>query len=229
MRGQQIDNAPSKRRKRIIPARAGPTLIGSTAVIFLTDHPRSCGANASVVVPRKSADGSSPLVRGQHSSATPSSQQLRIIPARAGPTSCFISESSISADHPRSCGANGGYLENIIRIAGSSPLVRGQPFGNSILYKIYRIIPARAGPTGPTHRKRLLHEDHPRSCGANYLSSTITTIEGDHPRSCGANGISATVVIYGFRSSPLVRGQQNLGRYRCHLWPIIPARAGPTV
>ena len=128
VRGQRVLRGVRSRRPRIIPARAGPT--GSPAWLTVTppDHPRSCGANGSRTPPVMHKHGSSPLVRGQRKINGWFSVLVRIIPARAGPTIMGLSNNDIIADHPRSCGANGGYWRVHMDADGSSPLVRGQRF-----------------------------------------------------------------------------------------------------
>ena len=73
--------------RRIIPARAGPTGRARWSRRRLSDHPRSCGANASGLMTFFSPHGSSPLVRGQLPITARQDRRVRIIPARAGPTS----------------------------------------------------------------------------------------------------------------------------------------------
>ena len=132
---------------RIIPARAGPTIIRIMRIYVKPDHPRSCGANDLVQSAVELSCGSSPLVRGQQSPTPTRLLRLRIIPARAGPTLRMKSESRTSPDHPRSCGAN-GHVERFGQVpAGSSPLVRGQLPDQRDHHPQRRIIPARAGPT----------------------------------------------------------------------------------
>ena len=159
---------------RIIPARAGPTLADGTELRPDADHPRSCGANPIVGGAHPMIIGSSPLVRGQRISPQFCIPYVRIIPARAGPTRLPQRRRRRFPDHPRSCGANDNYDEMNIMLAGSSPLVRGQPNVAHVHVCAFRIIPARAGPT--------------------YLRSTRPVSVSDHPRSCGANAVSAMAV-----------------------------------
>ena len=72
---------------------------------------------------------------------------LRIIPARAGPTTTFKPTRRATPDHPRSCGANFLQFGNDGFDFGSSPLVRGQRAASPCTRAWPRIIPARAGPT----------------------------------------------------------------------------------
>ena len=208
MRGQPALLITTLVQGRIIPARAGPTRRSSVLSAVFSDHPRSCGANPFVAVGDGQRGGSSLLVRGQHLDLAPGHLPLRIIPARAGPTSTRPSTHTVPTDHPRSCGANVDVSVSVDLVCGSSPLVRGQPDRKRPADMEQRIIPARAGPTTQARCRPPATSDHPRSCGANHRAAT----PGHRP--CG--------------SSPLVRGQLrrcfwSRGRVR-----IIPARAGPT-
>ena len=91
---------------RIIPARAGPTRLAHTPARYAPDHPRSCGANTPPTKQPPAPNGSSPLVRGEHSVNRLDKRGQRIIPARAGPTTLPKTLRLRKADHPRSCGAN---------------------------------------------------------------------------------------------------------------------------
>ena len=147
MRGQLTLTVLLIQRTRIIPARAGPTSSHVTHTEYPSDHPRSCGANYDYKAMAAGIVGSSPLVRGQHVFADVRVQAIRIIPARAGPTTSFHFIGHGGPDHPRSCGANMSVLPLYTCSAGSSPLVRGQPDRMGKYLQPRRIIPARAGPT----------------------------------------------------------------------------------
>ena len=126
VRGQLINCRVRSRRRRIIPARAGPTGARIRSLFASPDHPRSCGANRDYLTVKVHSAGSSPLVRGQRCCESCRKYAIRIIPARAGPTKCLWTPISSISDHPRSCGANkSGYVPARAR-HGSSPLVRGQ-------------------------------------------------------------------------------------------------------
>ena len=153
VRGQQVAISSLERLIRIIPARAGPTLIGCIGMGFMTDHPRSCGANAMTGYSNRVTIGSSPLVRGQP---------------------IHVNKRLVLLDHPRSCGANDSLYHRLDFAHGSSPLVRGQRRGRTLAVHGERIIPARAGPTCIAGQVPWCSTDHPRSCGANptiYLVS----------------------------------------------------------
>ncbi len=149
VRGQRCSVGPLLRLARIIPARAGPTCIIYGVSHDTPDHPRSCGANIAFPHSKPGVFGSSPLVRGQPLMRRPPDLQIRIIPARAGPTFGIRFISRWAADHPRSCGANLTYAVVYFTPNGSSPLVRGQRMHMDMSAIATRIIPARAGPTAP--------------------------------------------------------------------------------
>ena len=187
MRGQLGFELPLFAPVRIIPARAGPTVGSLPQKATSPDHPRSCGASMFGQPVRVELPGSSPLVRGQHQTDESPLPQIRIIPARAGPTYSRSRFPAPRTDHPRSCGANVTPITRFRPRRGSSPLVRGQRkrriacrvgFGSSplvrgqrlphpLMRRQIRIIPARAGPTRSLRYSLPPLPDHPRSCGAN--------------------------------------------------------------
>ena len=147
MRGQLLVALARDYQRRIIPARAGPTDQRRRRLELRTDHPRSCGANDDELRQAFVDDGSSPLVRGQRQRLFEPAPEVRIIPARAGPTVALEHRCEDNTDHPRSCGANFGLQWLGGKTCGSSPLVRGQLSPSSLSNHAFRIIPARAGPT----------------------------------------------------------------------------------
>ncbi len=96
----------------------------------------------------------------------------------------------------------------LVRVVGSSPLVRGAPSHVLMPHAKLGIIPARAGSTPISRMSRRERGDHPRSCGEHSATHMGCSCEAG--------------------SSPLVRGAPSLGC--CSLLPIgiIPARAGST-
>ena len=147
VRGQHSCDPTPSSPLRIIPARAGPTRGGRPHCNCGTDHPRSCGANFGLMYVAVPVTGSSPLVRGQPATDNVAAGDVRIIPARAGPTYITVDFDRASTDHPRSCGANQRRFRRRFFRCGSSPLVRGQLRIVAGSRMHLRIIPARAGPT----------------------------------------------------------------------------------
>ena len=112
------------------------------------------------------------------------------------------------ADHPRSRGVYPDMTNATFLFPGSSPLARGLPRYFKYDKDDARIIPARAGFTGPRISPTWWPGDHPRSRGV-YASA-----ESTDPEPVG--------------SSPLARGLPLLEPGRGEPARIIPARAGFT-
>ena len=72
--------------QRIIPARAGSTLLPHLLLGSPRDHPRSRGEHYSQAVLMVASIGSSPLARGALANKRRRYLSSRIIPARAGST-----------------------------------------------------------------------------------------------------------------------------------------------
>ena len=193
---------------RIIPARAGFTLVPCSLFLSPPDHPRSRGVYRTLAAVSKSATGSSPLARGLHAERAFKEADARIIPARAGFTPSRSVASQKKQDHPRSRGVYPEGGSAIGSLIGSSPLARGLLASRPRMLTGRRIIPARAGFTRLDNAVTLMSLDHPRSRGVYHSP-------GDQARpSLG--------------SSPLARGLPFSGRFRRLRPRIIPARAGFT-
>ena len=171
---------------RIIPARAGFTACAWFQVVMIADHPRSRGVYLSRRRMRRMLRGSSPLARGLPHCTAPYTCSRGIIPARAGFTGGAPAESDGPGDHPRSRGVYPSFSAILSAVFGSSPLARGLRVRVLLFLVVVRIIPARAGFTGPGPRRRCPHRDHPRSRGV-YIQSAVRTVAD-------------------FGSSPLARG-----------------------
>ena len=199
---------PRRRRRRIIPARAGFTARAAVKADGGPDHPRSRGVYPPSPRPPTRASGSSPLARGLRAHELAAWQRVRIIPARAGFTPSSRWRRRGSRDHPRSRGV---YRSRACASAcpmGSSPLARGLRSPVKARCTRQRIIPARAGFTPPPRRASGRCPDHPRSRGV-YPTPTCP------PGTTGG-------------SSPLARGLPAHPDARVVHGRIIPARAGFT-
>ena len=209
VRGKPRQSCRTPNHLRIIPARAGQTLIGLRACGPAADHPRACGANSKPSSDELTITGSSPRVRGKHRGRRETCPDHRIIPARAGQTGSRGSTARPCPDHPRACGANS--VECPLRdiASGSSPRVRGKLHAVPLPFRLDRIIPARAGQTSGSRRPMRATPDHPRACGANTSAT---------PQPKPVTG-----------SSPRVRGKPGVLEAYALGHRIIPARAGQTV
>ena len=86
-RGTQQTVTSARKWSRLIPARAGNTLLQSGASVSRPAHPRSRGEHASAQRALRHAHGSSPLARGTQPGTPAGKSHARLIPARAGNTS----------------------------------------------------------------------------------------------------------------------------------------------
>ncbi|VEI15507.1 Domain of uncharacterised function (DUF2825) [Actinomyces viscosus] len=164
-RGLRVGRDRQRRRRRIIPARAGFTGSRRPRPCCLPDHPRSRGVYAGLGEAGAEELGSSPLARGLLSRGLGTDHAAGIIPARAGFTSCSFLSLDSRGDHPRSRGV---YWMNglIFSVStGSSPLARGLLEFTDSADKHDGIIPARAGFTGGCRIVGHGASDHPRSRG----------------------------------------------------------------
>ena len=144
-RGLRLRRCRRASSTRIIPARAGFTTDISSTTTSRSDHPRSRGVYAHILVRHLTYSGSSPLARGLLIFLLTGEHAYRIIPARAGFTQCSIMKVRTYTDHPRSRGV---YFEIDMlhaRHPGSSPLARGLRLPGDPRQGSLRIIPARAG------------------------------------------------------------------------------------
>ena len=197
LRGSGAGSSPRMRGKRgvflhrlrivrIIPAHAGQTSTGSSSSSRSPDHPRACGANRCCRSPWASNDGSSPRMRGKPTHHRSHIIHNRIIPAHAGQTRFLPYWPWLWPDHPRACGANIRYSMSGIGRDGSSPRMRGKLLNVKTQVWNERIIPAHAGQTATTTKRRPLKTDHPRACGANLpLLARVGTGDGSSPRMRG--------------------------------------------
>ena len=192
----------------IIPARAGFTVAVTPPHGPCGDHPRSRGVYSDSPRTPATLSGSSPLARGLLRLSGDDAGDVGIIPARAGFTFWPCASTCPAADHPRSRGVYPSSTASGASRTGSSPLARGLRASRLRGLIVGRIIPARAGFTGPHGRSCRRRGDHPRSRGVYYRHLR-------HP--LGDPG-----------SSPLARGLPSAAAASLSSVGIIPARAGFT-
>ena len=150
---------------RIIPARAGFTIITGGRRGAPADHPRSRGVYDETFVAMKGLAGSSPLARGLRSARSARPSNPGIIPARAGFTPSVSSIMINFGDHPRSRGVYPVGDSIMAAVPGSSPLARGLLIRMTHITLRWGIIPARAGFTVIRGGSVYDVKDHPRSRG----------------------------------------------------------------
>ena len=103
-RGLHEHHCRARRRRRIIPARAGFTAGDEPLQVCPRDHPRSRGVYHHPGWGLRDGRGSSPLARGLHGCGPSRGWVGGIIPARAGFTFQPAYSSQPHKDHPRSRG-----------------------------------------------------------------------------------------------------------------------------
>ena len=173
----------------IIPACAGNTWARPCSGRVSWDHPRVCGEHTVSVLSPDGNTGSSPRVRGTHKTAIDAGWMDGIIPACAGNTRLFQDRRPLLWDHPRVCGEHFDGVEAGGYVRGSSPRVRGTPRGYRRCVRWHGIIPACAGNTKASVRRRQAAQDHPRVCGEHLrLALMSSRLTGSSPRVRGTHG-----------------------------------------
>ena len=196
------------RQRRLIPAGAGSTRIGSRPSWASSAHPRRRGEHSSIGLPCTFRDGSSPQARGAQLLLLPRRPTPRLIPAGAGSTSTPTPPWTRRTAHPRRRGEHPTTVWIAPNAAGSSPQARGAPAPRHRLTRGWRLIPAGAGSTQRTTCTRRRARAHPRR-------------RGEHGRASW----SAPAPI---GSSPQARGAQTIPDRVHEATRLIPAGAGST-
>ena len=132
-----------------------------------------------------------------------------IIPAHAGNTTCFPSQSPTRRDHPRACGEHFLTYHVFSSTWGSSPRMRGTRHHSRGCAADCGIIPAHAGNT---------------VCQVFLFSACR-----DHPRACGEHSIWQGKTDANQGSSPRMRGTLLSVDSILSRLGIIPAHAGNTL
>ena len=207
-RGLHPSQAHEPTGLRIIPARAGFTVVSMQPDTACQDHPRSRGVYPILRLPERYQPGSSPLARGLLRIVVGLHKTDGIIPARAGFTPHVAGRAPDHGDHPRSRGVYFLPFKSLTIFSGSSPLARGLRPLRTCPGNWWRIIPARAGFTLPSMILRRCSADHPRSRGVyQHYQENPSFLPG---------------------SSPLARGLHQVLGASTSRHRIIPARAGFT-
>ena len=152
--------------------------------------------------------GSSPRGRGKPRHQARRLPARGLIPARAGKTFAVVLPRVLATAHPRAGGENYCICGETRHASGSSPRGRGKLHSGIQASVEIRLIPARAGKTGPALFAGWRVAAHPRAGGENAVCSSSTrSTSGSSPRGRGK-----------------LCGRHVLAR--CHR--LIPARAGKT-
>ncbi len=132
-------------------------------------------------------EGSSPHARGAPDGASGAGHQGGIIPACAGSTRRPYTSRFAAWDHPRMRGEHACSARRQIQIVGSSPHARGALLRRWPNELCVRIIPACAGSTRWSSRRRCPPRDHPRMRGEHLAGAEVTVqTVGSSPHARGA-------------------------------------------
>ena len=167
VRGKPACLRPGPGLAGLIPACAGKTFQPLLRDARSQAHPRVCGENLLACGQGQASQGSSPRVRGKHSSRYCGMLVRRLIPACAGKTACSDPGGWRVRAHPRVCGENPVFSLAASAAVGSSPRVRGKRSRKPSELASRRLIPACAGKTGRAAKNTGLAKAHPRVCGEN--------------------------------------------------------------
>ena len=132
VRGKQFPKKYSTVAEGITPACAGKTVPFVKQRKCKEDHPRVCGENEIQRYNFAVNRGSPPRVRGKQKRGYIPRRKQGITPACAGKTFRNIHCTNRRKDHPRVCGENVEFYENLKPDEGSPPRVRGKHFGNGV-------------------------------------------------------------------------------------------------
>ena len=165
-RGLLFGEPRSRVSRRIIPARAGFTVMDRQGEVWAEDHPRSRGVYALLRDQKAIGAGSSPLARGLPHPVGGVRPGPGIIPARAGFTHRRPGPVRSDRDHPRSRGVYVRTLTKVEQRGGSSPLARGLLLSLPAYDVIQTDHPRSRGVYGsPRRPRRLTHGSSPLARG----------------------------------------------------------------
>ena len=153
--------------------------------------------------------GPSSLTRGKRRRLQLAGQLPGLIPAHSGKTTNRGARATGTRAHPRSRGENLGVFHRGRGNAGSSTLTQGKHTQVDFLHPPVGLIPAHAGKTSTSNRRRGRGRAHPRSYGENRKSLLPTASQ------------------YG--SSPLMRGKLKRSAQERRGRGLIPAHAGKLI
>ena len=210
----------------LIPARAGKTSGGRSRPGPRGAHPRAGGENSPSRIPPCSHTGSSPRGRGKRWETRVRRPSGRLIPARAGKTTCSWSPRRTRPAHPRAGGENRAADLDPSAPRGSSPRGRGKLSSSSALLMFVGLIPARAGKTAHSSSRRASTRAHPRAGGENgNLTRPSRVHRGSSPRGRGKlSGWIGVMVPVGL--IPARAGKTRSGDRRPFRTPAHPRAGG---
>ena len=227
-RGKHPPRPRAARRRGLIPAHAGKTVLRAFGAGACAAHPRSRGENLLFDNVGKDLPGSSPLTRGKQLLLPVLQFSERLIPAHAGKTLEGRSQAVYAGAHPRSRGENPVATLPATIAPGSSPLTRGKRQQRNLQVCRHGAHPRSRGENSPgammmcprtgsspltrgklyrggQHVRR--HRLIPAHAGKTRESLSSGTNSRAHPRSRGENPHCTPRSPLAGGSSPLTRGK----------------------
>ena len=147
----------------------GNSECSSVLVSDTRDHPRTCGEQSFCIIGMSKNIGSPPHMRGTVAMAHLAICDTRITPAHAGNRRFSRRKHSTGRDHPRTCGEQPFRTTSPSPITGSPPHMRGTGIAGAYGRKIEGITPAHAGNRFRQVRFSRAPQDHPRTCGEQFI------------------------------------------------------------
>ena len=108
-------------------------------------------------------------MRGTVIGAADVAKEKRITPACAGNRKTPFGLPLLLQDHPRVCGEQRLTILFLVNVGGSPPRVRGTVKDPLLNAMGVGITPACAGNSWDREGWCIMHEDHPRVCGEQYI------------------------------------------------------------
>ena len=193
VRGNQVASSASAAGRRNLPACAGEPRRAWDVARQNEEPPRVCGGTASARPVSCASQGTSPRVRGNRDIFCAQHRRSRNLPACAGEPRRIPAARSARREPPRVCGGT-LYPELASRIErGTSPRVRGNHKGSSVVEGEWRNLPACAGEPAPAPPAQGPVPEPPRVCGGTPERHTrARPAGGTSPRVRGNPPVSRT-------------------------------------
>ena len=208
MRGTHQGQIPYITAQGLIPTYAGNTAGRISCRVCGGAHPHVCGEHERGLHGVSEPEGSSPRMRGTHSSMLPLTLMLGLIPTYAGNTCYSFGGGGDRWAHPHVCGEHICSNRRQSRAVGSSPRMRGTLRVSAALPCSTGLIPTYAGNTervcvDPVH-------------------------QWAHPHVCGEHSIALRICVHTGGSSPRMRGTHTPLSNPPAATGLIPTYAGNT-
>ena len=152
-------------------------------------------------------------MRGTAGDATGSPDKGRITPACAGNRPTVPLPGGLYPDHPRVCGEQSWFGDEVTPAAGSPPRVRGTGNADAKATTLFRITPACAGNRPRRFSANAAQWDHPRVCGEQIMGVSRPTVEKGSPPRVRGTGSRCSESHLSLRITPACAGNSCAPAY----------------